>query len=78
LIRSAFRKSRGGHLTVSTVSIGSNQKYAENWDTIFKTRKATKKKAAPAKGKSKAESRAAPKKKAKSHKPAGKTAKRKR
>jgi hypothetical protein len=63
---------------VSTVSIGSNRQYAENWDTIFKAGKAAKKSAAPAKGKSKSVKTTTAKKKAKSHKPAGKTGKRKR
>lgn len=55
---------------MSTVSIGSNKKYAENWDAIFKKGKAKKKsatgraksptkgkKAAPAKKKAKAAKR---------------------
>lgn len=63
---------------MSTVSIGSNQKYAENWDAIFKKGRATKKKAAPAKGKAKSSAAAPTKKKAESHKAAKKTTKRKR
>jgi hypothetical protein len=61
---------------VSTVSIGSNRKYAENWDSIFKKGKATKKEA-PATEKVKAQKQSAAKKKAKSDKGGRKAAKRK-
>ena len=51
---------------MSTVSIGSNKQYADNWDTIFKKGKASKNKATPAKSKKAApvkSKKAAPKKK---------------
>ena len=68
---------RGGHPTVSTVSIGSNRRYAENWDSIFKGGKKAKKAAAPAKGKTKAMKTTSGKKKVKSSRTAGKAVKRK-
>jgi hypothetical protein len=60
---------------VSTVSIGSNRKYAENWDTIFKGGKTTKRSTAT--GKTKIVKATTAKKKVKSHKPARKAGKQK-
>lgn len=56
---------------MSTVSIGSNKTYADNWESIFSKGRSTKKKAPPAKSK-----KAAPaQKKGKSAKASGKSAK---
>jgi hypothetical protein len=66
---------------VSTVSIGSNKKYAEGWDAVFGKGKLAKKKAVPEKGKRKEASpkkkEATPKKKVKSEPVARKVSKRK-
>ena len=62
---------------MSTVSIGSNRTYAENWEGIFKKGKAAQKKAAPMKEKGPSQKSASNKKKGKPAKAARKPAKRK-
>lgn len=47
---------------MATVSIGSNKKYAEGWDAVFKKGKTAKKKATPAKSSTGKKSTAAKKK----------------
>jgi hypothetical protein len=59
---------------VATVSIGSNKKYAEGWDAVFKKGKTAKKKQSSSKTTAKAKKARPARKKTSSQKPARKSA----